>query len=65
MYAGHLTVKNGYWYAILMVKGEDGCAKQRSVTLKGDFFWRFSGQASFEVSHRKVLYCYEVAWEGR
>lgn len=33
MLSGHLTVKNGYWYAILMVKGEDGRAKQKWVAL--------------------------------
>lgn len=33
MYAGHLTAKNGYWYAILMVKGEDGRTKQKWIAL--------------------------------
>lgn len=32
---------------------------------KGTPLWRSSGQASFETYHRKVLYCYEVAWDGQ
>lgn len=33
VFAGHLTIKNGYLYAILMVKGEDGRTKQKWIAL--------------------------------
>lgn len=33
MVSGHLTTKNGYWYAILMVKGEDRRTKQKWIAL--------------------------------
>ena len=33
MVAGHLTVKNDYWYAILMVKDETGHTKQKWIAL--------------------------------
>lgn len=33
MISGHLTVKNDYWYAILMVKDEDGRTKQKWIAL--------------------------------
>lgn len=33
MYAGHLTIKNNYWYAILMIKDENGHSKQKWIAL--------------------------------
>lgn len=33
MVSGHLTTKNGYWYAVLMVKDEERRAKQKWVAL--------------------------------
>lgn len=33
MIAGHLTVKNNYWYAILMIKDENGRSKQKWISL--------------------------------
>ena len=33
MLAGHLTVKNDYWYAILMIRDENGRSKQKWIAL--------------------------------
>ncbi len=33
MISRHLAAKNGYWYAILMVKGETGGSKQKWIGL--------------------------------
>lgn len=33
MLAGHLAIKNNYWYAILMIKDENGRSKQKWIAL--------------------------------